>query len=307
MVVKTRKKHHVKKNNTTTKTRRKLSACAPGNNEPSFSCYSKDALIKVIEHWNNNNNTNNRIYFNNRETKEVLWNKIDDKLQHQCEAEFCWSQLQTYPKQLRTELESYFKPVMPKKWLSHHKEWLNTLDLENVLNQYERKHKDFKSFGAVPIDFDYKHNDGECVIDELCNLNISDLMNKGKTKMSVIFNLDKHNQPGSHWIAMYADFNTGDINYFDSYGYDAPKEVCTLMKRIKKQLVDLNSRANIRVSKLRHQYKDSECGMYCLYFIISQLEGKTFSDLTKKQIPDDKMESNRDIYFVKYSNSKYLD
>ena len=38
------------------------------------------------------------------------------------------------------ELQTYFRPVMPKKWLSNHREWLNTYDIENVLNQYEKKH-----------------------------------------------------------------------------------------------------------------------------------------------------------------------
>ena len=232
--------------------------------------------------------------------------KLNEKLEGHCDSELCWSQLSSYPDSLRMELQTYFRPVMPKKWLSNHREWLNTYDIENVLNQYEKKHTNYKSFGAVPIDFDSKLSSNTCVVDELCNLQVESLLNNGITQFSVVFNLDRHDEPGSHWIAMYVNLTVGDIIYFDSYGYDSPSEVCTLMKRIKEQLIALNSRANIRVSKLRHQYKNSECGMYCLYFIINLLEGKTFSQLTKKPVPDDSVERKRDVYFVKYNNTMYL-
>jgi hypothetical protein len=54
--------------------------------------------------------------------------------------------------------------------------------------------------------------------------------------------------------------------------------------------------------KVRHQYGKSECGMYCLYFIITLLEetNKPEKFLNKKiRIPDKEMEKYRDIYFNK--------
>ena len=32
------------------------------------------------------------------------------------------------------------------------------------------------------------------------------------------------------------------------------------------------------ISKKRHQFSDSECGMYCLYFIIEMLKGRPFQN-----------------------------
>lgn len=303
MVLKTRKKINKKINKP--KTRVKLNACSPQNEKPQYTCYTKQALIKIINHLNSLS-PDHKINFSVHESKQLLWNKIDKVLNSKCDSELCWSQLSSYPNNLRSELLSHFKPIMPKKWLENHREWLSTLDIENVLNQYQKKHKNYKSYGAVPIDFDHKFPDNNCVVNDLCNINVSKLLNNNISLISVVFNLDKHNEPGSHWIAMYANFNSGDIYFFDSYGYEPPREVCILMKRLKQQLSDLNIKSNIKISKLRHQYKNSECGMYCLYFIISLLQGKTFTDLTKKSINDDKMEENRDIYFVKYKNTKYL-
>ena len=45
-------------------------------------------------------------------------------------------------------------------------------------------------------------------------------MDNGKTRLGVVFNLDKHDQPGSRRIAMFARFGRKSfVGYFDSYGY----------------------------------------------------------------------------------------
>ena len=36
-------------------------------------------------------------------------------------------------------------------------------------------------------------------------------------------------------------------------------------------------------NKKRHQYSESECGMYCLYFIISLLQGISFKTIENKK------------------------
>ena len=48
----------------------------------------------------------------------------------------------------------------------------------------------------------------------------------------MIFNLDPHDKPGSHWVALYSDVDKGGVYYFDSYGIDTPKEVKVLMDRL---------------------------------------------------------------------------
>ena len=34
-----------------------------------------------------------------------------------------------------------------------------------------------------------------------------------KKKIGIVFNLDKHNQPGSHWVALYTDLKANQV-YF---------------------------------------------------------------------------------------------
>jgi hypothetical protein len=56
-----------------------------------------------------------------------------------------------------------------------HTEWLNTIDIRDVMNQYEIRYKDFEFIGPVPIDFDTVLGFGQCVINELCKINIEKL------------------------------------------------------------------------------------------------------------------------------------
>ena len=47
------------------------------------------------------------------------------------------------------------------------------------------------------------------------------------------------------------------------------------------------------------QKKDSECGVYCLYFITQRLKGKKFNQLIDKNLSDQKMNKYREYFFNK--------
>mgnify|MGYP001305836314 CR=1 FL=1 len=124
---------------------------------------------------------------------------------------------------------------MPLPWKKDIKLWLNTLDIANVLEQYPLQFDDFEFIGPVPLDFDSKLGPGQCVVNELCNLDIEKLYKKGKHKLGIVFNFDPHTKKGSHWVALFADFNKAGIYYFDSYGYKPLKEIGALLARINSQ------------------------------------------------------------------------
>ena len=190
---------------------------------------------------------------------------------------------------------------MPEKWKDNKNEWLNTLDIEAVMKQYEEKYPDFIFLGPVPIDFDHELHPGMCVINELCNINLQKLLNNKKNKIGIIFNLDPHDKPGSHWVSLFADFDKENkVYYFDSYGYKEPKEVTVLMNRLKEQADKLNKNTTLHVNNIRHQFKNSECGVYSMNFIIQLLKGKKFEDLCQNIVKDEKMEKNRNKLYIKY-------
>ena len=263
------------------------------------SCFTIDALRKIATKWNETH-PQMKIDFTNITTGKTLWNSINNVMKYKCNDELCWLK-QEFIKDsyLQKELLKNFKPFMPKTWNENPQEWLNTIDIRDVMNQYEIKYPDFEFIGPVPMDFDTKVGFGECVVDELCKINVDELMKKGKTKIGVIFNLDKHTQSGSHWVAMNCDINRGEICYWDSYGIKPNPEVVVLMNRLKEQASKLNKKLEIKINKVRHQYKNSECGMYCIYFITSLLDGKTFETVVRNIIDDDTMNNKRNDFFNK--------
>jgi hypothetical protein len=209
--------------------------CAPGRGD-SISCFSQSSLEKIAYHWNEKypNNTVQII-----KNKGVLWKRLAQKFRTvaKCPNEWCWVDADFLNDLNDDEIKSNtFRPKMPFTWKKNSKLWLNTLDIGAVLHQYHQKYPDFEFIGPVPLDFDTKApGSGRCVVEELCKLNIEKLVRSGKNRMGVVFNFDPHTKQGSHWVAMFADFRSGGIYYFDSYGYKPKPEIAELLKRIHSQ------------------------------------------------------------------------
>ena len=270
--------------------------CSPGKKKYSFSCFSKTSLIKIAKAWNKEN-TKNKIIIKGK-TGRQLWNEIDNRLRKRCNNEMCWTK-QRFIKD--KELSQNFKPKKPKSWKSNKFEWLSTLDIENVIKQYEHEYPNFKFIGAVPIDFDEKYGLGSCIVEELCKIDLRKMILNKIFQIGIVFNLDKHDQEGSHWVSMFIDLKKDGIYYFDSYGSPEPKEVKKLAKRLLNQSKDLGkSKMVYKVNDIRHQYRNSECGVYCINFIVEMLKGKSFEDYVKNVIKDMQMNEKRNIYFSPY-------
>ena len=278
-----------------------LDSCNPANNTTK-TCYTFETLQQIAKGWNKEN-PNNLIKIpkiKSETNTNVLWNNIDHKLKWICNTEVCWMDQNFSPKLTEGELEKMFRPKMPKSWKKNKYEWLSSVDIDKVMKQYETKYPDFKFMGPSPIDFDYEYQKDKCIVNELCHININNLMKRDLKKVGVIFNLDPHDKPGSHWVAMYLDLNKKSVYYFDSYGNSPPSEVEKLIERLQKQAKELGFEIDYQYNQVRHQYENSECGVYSMYFIIQLLEHKkTFNDIQKKRITDNFMNNKRNYYFLK--------
>lgn len=228
--------------------------------------------------------------------KETLWRALRDRLSHQyeCASEYCAVE------RLGSDTEKsgasrYFRPKKPTSWSQKPTEWHDTLTIANVMEQYEAGFPEFEFVGPVPIDFDAKlpGNLGKCIVDELCQLNIQEMRSQGTRCIGIIFNLDPHDRPGSHWICAYIDLEKNAAYYYDSYGYEPPAEVKRLLRRCWSQGIK-----QIYWNDIRHQRKDTECGTYCMYVIISLLKGRPFGELCKHGVNDDTMNAVRDVLYA---------
>lgn len=229
-------------------------------------------------------------------SQKGLWSKLRESMKshYKCDTEFCMVKKLDVPAEEKASLLSYFRPEKPKEWDAKPTQWLDSFNIEDVMNQYEQADPSFEFIGPVPIDFDTKTNPwGKCIVDELCKLDLVSVAKKGTKKIGIVFNLDKHDEPGSHWVCAYVDISGKAAYYFDSYGYEPQEEIVRFLNRCMNQGCD-----KIVYNDIRHQRKGSECGMYCLIVIICLLQGRRFYDICKNVIPDDVANAFRDVVYA---------
>ena len=212
------------------------------NSDNNISCYSKSILKKIAIQYNKYNKDKIIIPKNldNDEQLKTVWdqilNKINKKYKYICKEEYCWKNLNFLNKKIKKKLIKNIRPEQPISWKKNNFEWLSTTDLNNALNPYKQLHQAYLYIGAITLDYDYELIPGICISDELCKLNLKKLyFNKGIRYIGVVFNLDKHNQSGSHWVSFLANLNNGGIYYFDSIGIMPKNEVQKLMETIRIQ------------------------------------------------------------------------
>ena len=273
--------------------------CAPNKRFENGSCIPLPLLIGMARAYNEENKntiklSNTLETLNPKKYKRYLLKEFSKRLDQVCDNQRCWLR-QDFTKRMDNLMEedlkkNTFRPKGPDGKF----EWLNTFNIMDVMSQYEKKYKEFKFLGAVPIDFDDLPNLG------IKDLDFHDMMEKGKTKFGIVFNLDEHYKSGSHWFSLFVDLNEGIIFFMDSYGSQAESRIRKLMRRIAKFIKEeLNKEPIVDYCRVRHQKDGFSCGLYAISFIIKMLEGHKFEEICNDKNFDDKlMVLNREIFFT---------
>lgn len=187
-------------------------------------------------------------------------------------------------KTLFRDLMTRFRPKMPFTWKSNPREWLNNYNITHVMRQYESVHTDFDFLGVFPLDFPKDPNSGVCVVRKMCNFSLVEFLQHPKRQFGMIINLSKHNQPGSHWVAIYGAFDPEGrfcLVYFDSAGKKPPEIIKRFMRDIRdeaKELffdIDFDQKFKTLYNQTPYQKKNTECGMFTMLFIIACLENES--------------------------------
>lgn len=275
--------------------------CAPHLEFENGSCIPLELLIEMAKSYNE--------YHKNDNAKLI---KLDSKMDTLYPNDYKKYLLLEFKKRFNGDQKDWINSKYLELMSDEHKDylenkvfrpdgpqgkfdWLSTIDINQVLYQYQDKYPDFIFLGAVPIDFmnlDYL---------PFKKLKLEDLEKDGYNKFGVIFNTDKSTGRGQHWISLFCDLKNGKIYFSDSTGTRQPKEVNEFMKIVEKYLVEKKNILNpdIRYNKTQHQRGNSECGVYSINFILRLLKGKTFDHLTKKRLTDEQVNKCRIKYFGK--------
>jgi len=276
-----------------------MSKCAPGKNFTDNSCYTLDDLIKIAQEYN-------KIYNNSIEIvndkKTLLKSLVSEmKKTYDCDDQVCW--LNTNIMKNLSNVKKYtFRPEGPK---SKYK-WLSTSNINDVMYQYENIYPKFKFLGAVPYDFE------ELDFYDFKKLNLNNFSSM-YPYFGMVINLDPHYKSGSHWVSLYGDFNKKHVYFFDSFGKPPRKKIRKFIRRLvnfmytnqynKKinfKSVELDDLKDFRIkfNDKQHQFKNSECGVYSMNFIIRLLKKETFDEIINEKLDDKFMNSCRNVYFM---------
>lgn len=192
------------------------------------------------------------------------------------------------------------KPRAPASWKSNPAEWVSSDDIDKLETRFEKVFKGYKHVGTFPIDFDKHTKTCQCLVSTLCSMNIRTLYEKGYHQLGLVFNTDKSTGPGQHWFAVFCDLRPDLVyprmTYFDSYAHKPEPEIQTLMKRWKTQwdATHIHSKPmRLTYNGTRHQFEDSECGLYSLYFHYCCLLGIPM----ETRIPDEVVRGLRGMLF----------
>ena len=275
--------------------------CAPHLEFSNGSCIPLELLVEMAKAYNeyNSNNISKQIKLNSKldtlypdDYKKYLLFQFKNLFDGDQKDWINSKYLELMSEEAKDHLENkVFRPDGPQGKF----DWLSTLDINQVLYQYEEKYSDFKFLGAVPIDFmdlDYL---------PFKKIKFEELDNEGINRCGIIFNTDKSTGRGKHWISLFCDFKKGQIYFSDSTGTRQPNQVNEFMKMIEKYLINIKkiTEPDIRYNKTQHQKGNSECGVYSINWILRLLKGKTFEHITRKRLTDNQVNKCRVKYFGK--------
>jgi hypothetical protein len=283
--------------------------CAPGRYDSSNNtCFTKEELLGLVNAYNSHIKKQklNMEPITIKDDVSYLHRELLNRFKHVCtkakyggSADYCITR-QDFMNELVADMyNTIADDVFRVDGPSGKTDWLVTDQIKNILSQYEIIHKDFKSFGAVPLDCSYYPS---CPLNKP---NYKDEIRNGKTKFAVVFNMDKLGQPGSHWVALYADYAKCHIYYCDSNGKPPKGHINEVMNTFCIFCeTNKGSKPKIHINSKSYQTDSSECGVYSCNFIIRLLAGETYESVIDRPLTFKEINSCRNVYFKNKNSNR---
>lgn len=278
------------------------------------TCFTKEALSRLAEAWNRSN-SKDQITNVAGLSKRKLWHELDRRMHTVCGAgkEWCWVDTLQGARPSK-EVAKSLRPLQPKEWKKKPFTWLTNYDIEDVMEQYDYNMDPsfkYKFLGVFPIDFEAKTMFGKCLFEEFCGLDIAKIRRKGIKYLGMITNLDKHDEDGSHWTSLFVNMDVKSPSfgayYYDSVASSPPTEVMKFMNALKEQAMRFKGAEGksfaIKWNRVRHQYKNTECGMFSMAYQIRWLThlrdktATTFEEIVNVPLRDEDVHAMRNGLF----------
>jgi hypothetical protein len=245
--------------------------CSPKRRN-HLTCYNYSELQQIAIAYNNYHNRN---IIDIHDTDKKIHKQLVQLIKNCNGNEACWLKQDFLQGSDLNELE-IFKPKRPKKKY----QWLSSSDINAVMSQYIDE-CDFTFIGAIGCDFFENEKDIDLIP-----------LNSHKY-VGIIFNQDKSNGRGTHWVGVLIDNITNTLEYYDSVG--KPPTKCIDRHFI--QPFQEKTGYDLIYNNKAHQRNNSECGVFSINFILNRLNGIEFEDFCNKTLNDKMMNKLRQYIF----------
>lgn len=269
-----------------------MSICSYFNKNKKI-CISDEVLHKIYKFIFKESANNQNI------DKNMLIKKIDEKLKQRYGSVFENDEVQK--KWLEyCGLENYknifFKPQGPVSDKNNDEQslWLSNFNTDDILRQTEKHYPKFKFFETTSIDF-------ANYINPFDTFNFINFNNSGKKYIGMIINTAKREEAGEHWVAIFIDFENNTFEFYNSGGNYPPNEIEEFANKFCSKLEEKTGKEfKLIYNQFKHQKtSNTECGMFCLNFIINRLRNVKFSDYIRdRTINDENMKKLRNKMFT---------
>lgn len=285
--------------------------CAPGTYDPdNNTCFSIDQLIALAIAYNRyitKNVSGDRhpylMLIKIIPDKKYLLNKLLQVTKEVCDSDHICITRQQFMNLLTKEMlnnihKNTFRPQGPSEAI----EWLSNEDIDNIMNQYEKKYLDFQFLGALPS------NCQELSFCKLYNIDFDDYFRKGKCRLAIVHNLDEYGKGGSHWVATFINISNYCIYFCDSMGYPPKKNIKKIVDTFNEYCLNkTGEKAIYKFNEKKYQTDNSECGVYSCNFIIRMLSGESFESIIQNSLSFEKINSCRNRYFRNKPSKHHID
>lgn len=299
--------------------------CSPANDREAF-CFPRKILIRLAEITDLIDRAK-PIRIKPTDKDNAIYTKINSRLKRYCGNGRHWLwcgalerlvTIRGVPNAIRLKNslrgieKKNLKPEKPLPWYQKPKTWLSNFDIQNVMQQYSSaKRYRYEFLGVFPIDFTKRSSSGVCMYSKFCTIDIKDYIKRGIKHIGLITNLDRHDEPGSHWTSsfMVIDSNSSSYGayYYDSAVNTIPADLKDFFDNVQAQCNAIYPKKSFKIdyNKKKHQFKGSECGVFSMIFqvrwinkIALKKNKASFQEITANPfINDEKMLEVRDFFF----------
>ena len=183
--------------------------------------------------------------------------------------------------------------------------WVDSSQIVRILNSWRiyinPKINNFYPIGFATIDFMSCPNSFN---NRVKNLSLNFLIQNKKRTAAVIINTDNCSGKGEHWFPLFIDLRDKVISleYYNSVKKKMPTQIYDYFNDLKNSYIQRGGKRDVQIYSMlpdEHQNKNSECGIYSLFYIYSRLEGISGQEIVSYSLPDDHVHKLRKVMFYK--------